>query len=171
MQPYGPGGGSPSMRASDADRERAVDVLRAGFAEGRLTKTEYDDRVGRAYEAQTYADLHRLVGDLPQGPAPTAFLAPPQLPMPAMPRWGMQTPLAPPPPSRTNNAAVAALICGIGTPLTCGFLGLPALISGLVARREIRHTGESGDGMALTGIVIGAMGMALWLIFFLTRNF
>src|SRR6202030_4661343 len=41
-----------SMRASSADRERAVDVLKAGFAEGRLTQDEYNDRMGRAYAAR-----------------------------------------------------------------------------------------------------------------------
>ena len=40
-----------SMRASSADRERAVDVLKAGFTEGRLTQDEYNDRMGRAYAA------------------------------------------------------------------------------------------------------------------------
>lgn len=40
--------GNGWLRASTADRERAVDVLKAGFAEGRLTKDEYDDRVSQA---------------------------------------------------------------------------------------------------------------------------
>ena len=46
-----------SMRASSADRERTVDVLKAGFAEGRLTQDEYNDRMGRAYSARTYGEL------------------------------------------------------------------------------------------------------------------
>ena len=37
------------MRAASADRERVVDVLKAGFTEGRLTQDEYNDRMGRAY--------------------------------------------------------------------------------------------------------------------------
>jgi uncharacterized membrane protein len=36
------------MLASHADRERTVDVLRAGFAEGRLQQAEFDRRVARA---------------------------------------------------------------------------------------------------------------------------
>ena len=47
------------MRASSADRERTVDVLKAGFAEGRLTQDEYNDRMGRAYSARTYGELIR----------------------------------------------------------------------------------------------------------------
>jgi Domain of unknown function (DUF1707) len=41
--PYGiPAGSAGYLRASTADRERAIEVLKAGFAEGRLTKEEYD---------------------------------------------------------------------------------------------------------------------------------
>jgi Domain of unknown function (DUF1707) len=34
------------LRASDADREQAISVLKAAFAQGRLTKGEFDARVG-----------------------------------------------------------------------------------------------------------------------------
>ncbi len=37
-----PGPGTPSMLASHADRERAVDVLRAGYGEGRLDHPEFE---------------------------------------------------------------------------------------------------------------------------------
>jgi hypothetical protein len=59
-----------SMRASSADRERAVDVLKAGFAEGRLTQDEYNDRMGQAYSARTYGELATLTADLPAGVGP-----------------------------------------------------------------------------------------------------
>ena len=62
---WGDAGGAGYMRASNADRERAIDVLKAGFAEGRLDKDEYDDRVSAAYAARTYADLAVVTGDLP----------------------------------------------------------------------------------------------------------
>ena len=70
------------MRASSADRERAVDVLKAGFAEGRLTQDEYNDRMGRAYAARTYGDLAALTTDLPAGPLP-AWPVPAYQPPPA----------------------------------------------------------------------------------------
>lgn len=60
----------PSMRASDADREAAAERLRIAFEEGRLTVTEYDERVQRAYGAVTLADLATLTGDLPLPPKP-----------------------------------------------------------------------------------------------------
>ena len=46
-----------TRRASDADRERAVDVLKAALAEGRLSRQEHGARVERAYGARTYAEL------------------------------------------------------------------------------------------------------------------
>ena len=64
------------MRAASADRERAVDVLKAGFAEGRLTQEEYNDRMGRAYAARTYGELTALTADLPAGAMPTVWPVP-----------------------------------------------------------------------------------------------
>jgi hypothetical protein len=61
---------SPSWLAATADRERAVGVLRAGFAEGRLTQEELADRVAQAYTARTYGELWALTADLPVGPLP-----------------------------------------------------------------------------------------------------
>ncbi|NES30716.1 DUF1707 domain-containing protein [Micromonospora terminaliae] len=57
------------MRAADADREATAERLRAALEEGRLNLHEYDERLGRAYGAKTYADLDAVVADLP-GPAP-----------------------------------------------------------------------------------------------------
>jgi Domain of unknown function (DUF1707) len=64
------------LRAAHADRERAVDVLRAAFAEGRLDQDEYTDRVGLVHASRTYAELGALVADLPVGPLGTLALAP-----------------------------------------------------------------------------------------------
>ena len=69
------------MRASDAERERAVDVLKAAFTEGRLTQDEYTDRVGQVQVSKTYGDLAGLTHDLPIGP----FGSLPPPPAPAYP--------------------------------------------------------------------------------------
>ncbi len=61
---------NPAWLASSADRERTVGVLRAGFAEGRLTEDELDDRVALAYTARTYEQLWALTADLPAGALP-----------------------------------------------------------------------------------------------------
>lgn len=55
-------------RAADADRERVAQRLRLAVDDGRLSLTEYDDRLRAAYAATTYADLHRVTSDLPELP-------------------------------------------------------------------------------------------------------
>jgi len=53
------------MRASDADRERAVSLLQAAFAESRLTRGEFGERIGGALTARTYADLATVTAGIP----------------------------------------------------------------------------------------------------------
>ncbi|KKD03743.1 hypothetical protein TN53_33560 [Streptomyces sp. WM6386] len=139
------------MLASHADRERAVDVLRAGYGEGRLEKGEFDKRVARAYVARTVGELAVLVGDLPQGP-----MAQPM----ALPRTFLPVPRP-----RTNGKAVGAAVCGLLSLPTFGFTGIPAVVLGQAARSEIQRTGESGDGLALLGLVLGWMSVAAWTVF------
>ena len=58
------------LRASHADREHVIDVLKDAFAQGRLTRGELDVRVGQTLASRTYADLAALTADLPAGQAP-----------------------------------------------------------------------------------------------------
>ena len=53
------------MSASDADRELVIDVLKAAFAQDRLTKDELYLRVGQALASRTYADLAVVTTGLP----------------------------------------------------------------------------------------------------------
>ena len=57
------------FRASHADRERVIDVLKTAFAEERLTKEAFDLRVDRALAARTYAELAAVTSDLHVSPA------------------------------------------------------------------------------------------------------
>jgi hypothetical protein len=59
------------LRASDADRERAVVLLREHAAEGRLTLEEFTERMSAAYAARTTRELEELARDLPSVPAPS----------------------------------------------------------------------------------------------------
>jgi len=45
------------MRASDADRDRVVDVLQTAFAQGRLTRDELAARMARTLASRTWAEL------------------------------------------------------------------------------------------------------------------
>lgn len=58
---------SPAQRASDADRDRVIDALRAAVGDGRLDPAEYDERVETALSARTIEALAPLTADLGQG--------------------------------------------------------------------------------------------------------
>jgi Domain of unknown function (DUF1707)/Domain of unknown function (DUF4190) len=137
-------GGDGYLRASTADRECAVEVLKTGYAEGRLTKDEYDARAGQAFAARTLADLDAVTADLPGG-------------RPAAPAW-------PPAAVRTNQLAVGALVCGVGQLFLGPLATIPAIVLGHMARREIRRTGEDGMGLATIGLVLGWAGAALLML-------
>ena len=55
----------PHLRAADTDRAAMATLLGEHMAAGRLTVAEYEDRLGRAYAAKTYAELDELTTDLP----------------------------------------------------------------------------------------------------------
>ena len=66
----------PDQRASDADRDTAVDILCAAAADGRLTMTELDERVGSALTARTLTQLARLIGPRAAAVSPGPASAP-----------------------------------------------------------------------------------------------
>lgn len=61
------------IRASDADREHTVAVLRAGYTAGRLTLAEFDHRTTAAFTSRTWGELRWLTGDLPPWPGPAGL--------------------------------------------------------------------------------------------------
>jgi hypothetical protein len=61
--------GHGGLRASRADREQAIDLLKAAFVAGRLTKDELAMRVGQVLASRTYTDLAALTADIPAAPA------------------------------------------------------------------------------------------------------
>ena len=69
------GRGDGRLRASRADREHVIELLKTAFVQERLTKDELDARVGQALASRTYAELAAVIGDLHAWPAaagPTA---------------------------------------------------------------------------------------------------
>ena len=149
--PYGqPGAVHPGMLTAAADRERTMDVLKAAYGEGRITKEEFELRAGRAMSARTYAQLAAVVADLPAGPHLGV--------MPYQPGYypAVNTP--------TSGLAIGALVCGILELFTLGFAAIPAVILGHLARTQIRRTGERGDGMAIAGLVLGYLGIGIWTL-------
>lgn len=143
--------GYGNMRTSTADRERAVDVLKAAFAEGRLTQEECEERAGQAFSSRTYSELASLTADLPAGPLSTLV---PQLPG-----------YPPSPPSRPmNRLAVASLVIAL-MPV----IPVLAVFTGLIAHGQIQERGERGAGLATAGIVIGGFVSLLFVFYSLHR--
>ena len=68
-------GGRGRLRASRADRERVIELLKVAFVQDRITHDELDTRIGLALASRTYADLADLTADIPAGPARAAELA------------------------------------------------------------------------------------------------
>jgi hypothetical protein len=126
-----PAPGHGRLRASHADREQVVDVLKAAFVQGRLTQDELDTRVGQALAARTRADLAALTTDLPAEPdrslAPAS--APAETPAPA------QSP---------NRAASRAVKSGVAV-----IAAIVAAISGAAV-----GVGNPGAAVVLTVIMV-----------------
>jgi hypothetical protein len=111
------------------------------------------------------SDEHLYRGD----PPPPQYGPPPGYGQPAYgspPGYGYP----PPYPRPTNVLAILSLVMA--------FVFAPAgLILGIVARRQIRQTGEDGDGLALAGIIVGGIATAFfvlmiifWIIAFASLN-
>jgi Domain of unknown function (DUF4190) len=94
----------------------------------------------------------------------------------AQPGYGAQQVYYPgyPPPAKTNGLAIASMVVSIvgAVFLFCygagGLVGAVGAILGHVSRRQIRERQESGDGMALAGIITGwiATGLGLLIVAF-----
>jgi NhaP-type Na+/H+ or K+/H+ antiporter len=58
---------------------------------------------------------------------------------------------------------VASLSLNIGEFFTMGLTAIPAVVLGHMARRQMRETGERGDGMAVAGLFLGWAGIGLFI--------
>ena len=66
----------------------------------------------------------------------------------------------------TNTLAVVAMVCSIFGVVSSVFLaGIGGIIMGHIARKQIRQTGERGEGMAIAALWVGYIGTALWVLF------
>jgi hypothetical protein len=70
-----PAGGPGELRASHADRDRVVEVLRVAAGDGRISADELDQRLEAALTARTLRELAVLTTDLPASPGHPASIA------------------------------------------------------------------------------------------------
>jgi hypothetical protein len=98
----------------------------------------------------------------PASPVPPSAQPPPTGP-PGQQPYGGQRPIPP-----NNGLAVGAFVCGI-VGLCIPVLPIIAIILGVIARNQIKQTGERGEGLALAGIILGAVAVVLslmsWMFF------
>jgi len=68
-------------------------------------------------------------------------------------------------PPSTNGLAIASLVLGVVGWIPCGAGSIVAIVLGFVARSQIRASQgrQGGDGLALAGIVLGFLAVALWI--------
>lgn len=81
---------------------------------------------------------------------------------PQFPGAGMMNPV-------TSGLAITSLICGIVGLATClVFMGIPAVICGHLAMRQIENAPALvvGRGMAMAGLVCGYLSLLIMLSFF-----
>lgn len=114
-----------------------------------------------------------LVGGVPDGVVPepaaapiagdptasaAAYPAPPvgSAPVPPDLRYGAPAPV-PGAPQRTNTVAIVALVLGFVFPIG-------GIVAGSVALAQVKRTGEKGRGLAIGGIVVGAVMMVLTVL-------
>jgi uncharacterized membrane protein len=94
-----------------------------------------------------------------------------QQPPPPPPGGYCQPGYGAPAPSQTSGKAIASLVTGLVGLITfcCGFFvisSIAGVVLGLLARRDIRASNGTlrGDGMALTGIISGAVGIVAMVV-------
>jgi Flp pilus assembly protein TadB len=118
------------LRASNADRDRVIDTLKAAFVQGYVTKDEFDARVSQALGSRTYAELSRVTADLPTD---LAAAQPPSRPARATgrPQTGMR------PASRDGvfvaTAVLACMAWAVAAVAIIPLAALLAIVSGMVS--------------------------------------
>jgi hypothetical protein len=114
------------IRASDADREHVVEILRDAYSAGRLTLEEFDDRTTLAFAARTWGGLRDLTRDLPQ----QAKLAIPQPDPKVRPAKDKPLPVSAGPARRRLSPMLPILVIWLGIALTARepFAFIPVLV-------------------------------------------
>jgi len=128
----GPGEGTRAgrghLRAAQADREQAITVLKAAYAQGRLTKDELELRAGQAFASKTYAELAALTADIPAGPAAGSPAVPPAGRPPSTPARTLGKAAC-----RSGVCLLAAVALAEGSFLVGNFLLIVAACFALIA--------------------------------------
>jgi Domain of unknown function (DUF4190) len=89
---------------------------------------------------------------------------------PPPPTYGQPSPYGAPVPQGTNGMAIASLVVGlVSLPLTClcgvgAIGGIVSIVLGFIARKQIPERGQKGNGLALAGIIMSVVSIALLIV-------
>jgi hypothetical protein len=132
------------LRASRADRDQVIEVLKVAFVQERLAKDEFDQRVSQALASRTYADLHALTADIPPERTTAA-----QLPAPRE----QGTVLRP--------KAVAG-VSAVGAGVTMAFVAAQLLVGNAPAAVGVILVGVSG--LFVAGLLAALLTLLSWAV-------
>jgi Domain of unknown function (DUF1707) len=154
------------LRASDADRERTVAILREHWQAGRLTLAEFEARCEEAWGARMVSGLWQAVRELP-------------VPMPVAPPARAEA-------SPRAGAAVGSFVLGVvGACALLMSFGVFALLSvplsavawglGRSARRGGATAGHrglaiAGEVLGASGTILGGLAVAFWALLVLSAS-
>jgi hypothetical protein len=152
-----------AIRASDADREKALSLLRDHWLAGRLTLEEYEERCDEAGAGRFLDDLRRALRELPY-------------PLPEHPPVATAAHAQPPP--APQSGAVLALVLGatslLGIVISFGLLFLLTLPAStwawLLGRRirraergavrgDVRVLAAVGEGLGIVATMLGCLAL------------
>ncbi len=130
--------------------------------------TEFPPLEQSAPQPDPYAPVDYPTGYPPLPPPiyPQGASYPPPGYPPAYPGYQPYDPYRPGKPLGTNGKAIASLVTALAGLVFCGLPSIAGLILGVVAMRECRRTGQDGYGLALAGTIIGALVVALLVLYF-----
>jgi hypothetical protein len=153
---------TPALRASDADRDRVIDVLRAAVTDGRLDQAEFDERLDAALAARTFDALAPLTADLIAAPGSNVALTSQRADRPAEPaaelitirerhgvvrrdgRWTLP-----------HRLALRTVWCNVMLDLTSAVRSGPELII------ELEVRGGNVELILAPGMVVDANGLSV----------
>ncbi|MHB9130889.1 MAG: DUF4190 domain-containing protein [Armatimonadota bacterium] len=95
----------------------------------------------------------------PPPPPPVGVQPPPQASMSPMSGGG--------PPQQPSQTALWALLCGIGSIICCGLLGIPTIILANNAKNDPNtDQGQANIGkiLGIIGLVLTGLGIAIWIV-------
>jgi hypothetical protein len=155
-----------STQRGPVDLNFLVDALRSGTLNA--TDLVWRDGMAQWTPAGQVPELAGAVGTVNPPMQPTGFAAPfaPAMAPAMTPNYSQ--PYYPPASSQHSGLAITSMVLGIVSFCCLGFgflTAIPALICGIIALNGMKRTGDArGRGMAITGIVLGSVYLALGVL-------